>query len=218
MTTPPPVPPPPKKSNVLLWVLLGVGGFFLLIFLVVVVGIAYVARNPAAVMTKVITAANPNVEVVSVNNGSQQITLRDKQTGKTYSISFDDAKHGKFSVRDDRGRESVTIGGGAAKVPAWVPDYPGSDPQSAFSTQGHDGESGTFTFKTPDSMDKVTKFYQDQFQSAGLQITTNVTHQEAQSSGGMLVAQDDAKKHNLTVIIGVEGRNTTVAVTYATNK
>ena len=67
-------PPPPKKSNVLLWVLVGIGGFFLLIALVVVGGIAYVARNPALVMTKVITAANPNVEVLSVNKGSQQIT------------------------------------------------------------------------------------------------------------------------------------------------
>jgi hypothetical protein len=210
-------PPPPKKSNVLLWVLVGVGGFFLLIALVVVGGIAYVARNPALVMTKMITAANPNVEVVSVDKGSQQITLRDKQTGKAYNISFNDARNGKFTVKEGNGRATFTMGGGA-KVPAWVPDYPGSDPQAAFSAQGHDGESGTFTFKTRDAADRVTKFYQDQFQTTGLQITSNVTHQEANSSGGMLVAQDDAKKHTVTVIIAVEGRNTTVAVTYVTNK
>jgi hypothetical protein len=69
-----------------------------------------------------------------------------------------------------------------------------------------------------DPSDKVTKFYQDQFQSAGLDITTNVTHQEAGSSGGMLVAQDNKKKHSVTVIIGVDGSDTTVAVTYVTNK
>ena len=218
MATNLPVPPPPKKSNVLMWVLVGVGGFFLLIAVVVVGGIAYIARNPAAVMTKMITAANPNVEVVSINKGSQRITLRDKQTGKSYSISFDDAKNGKFSIKEDGGRGLVTIGGGAAKVPTWVPDYPGSDPQAAFSAQGNDGDSGTFTFKSHDPADKILKFYQDQFQASGLQLTTNVTHQEAQSSGGMLVAQDDAKKHSLTVIIGVEGSNTTVAVTYVTNK
>ena len=210
-------PPPPKKSNVLLWVLVGVGGFFLLIALVVIGGIAYVARNPALVMTKMITAANPNVEVVSVDKGSREITLRDKQTGKTYNISFDDAKRGKFSMREGGGRASLTFGGDA-NVPRWVPDYPGSDPHAAFSTQGSDGDTGTFTFKTRDPVDKVTKFYQDQFQSSGLEITTNVTHQEAQSSGGMLVAQDVAKKHSVTVIIGVEGSHTTVAVTYVTNK
>ena len=202
-------PLPPKKSNVLLWVLVGIGGFFLLIALIVVGGIAYVARNPALVMTKVITAANPNVEVLSVNKGSQQISLRDKKTGETYSISFDDVKNGKISMKSGNGRASITMGGGA-KVPAWVPDYPGSDPQSAFSAQGQDGETGTFTFKTRDPVDKVTKFYEDQFHSSGLHITSS-----AQGTGSMLVAEDDAKKHTVTVIVGVDTSNTTVAVTYA---
>jgi hypothetical protein len=206
---PPQPPPPPKKSNVLLWVLVGVGGFFLLLALIVVVGIAYVARNPALVMTKVITAANPNVEVITVNKGSQQITLRDKKTGETYNVTFDDVKNGRISMKSSNGAASFSIGGGA-KVPAWVPEYPGSDPQSAFSAQGRDGASGTFTFKTPDSADKVTRFYQDQFQSSGLHISSRV-----QGSGSMLVAEDDAKKHTVTVIVGVDGSNTTVAVTYA---
>jgi hypothetical protein len=214
---PPLPPPPPKKSNALLWVLVGVGGFFLLIALVVVGGIVYVARNPALVMTKMISAANPNVEVITVNKGSQQITLRDKKTGETYNISFDDVRNGKVSVRGNGGRASITVGG-EAKVPAWVPDYPGSDPQGAFSAQGRDGESGTFTFKTRDSADRVTKFYQDQFQTSGLQITSNVTHQEVNGSGSMLVAQDDAKRHTITVIVAVENSSTTVAVTYVTNK
>jgi hypothetical protein len=211
-------PPPPKKSNVLLWVLVGVGGFFLLLALIVVVGIAYVARNPALVMTKVITASNPNVEVITVNKGSQQITLRDKKTGETYNISFDDVKNGRISMKGSNGRASFSIGGGA-KVPAWVPEYPGSDPQSAFSAQGRDGASGTFTFKTPDPADKVTRFYQDQLQVSGLHITSSrfsfTANEDAHGSSGVLVAEDDAKKHTVTVIIGVDGRNTTVAVTYA---
>jgi hypothetical protein len=202
-------PLPPKKSNALLWVLVGIGGFFLLIALVVVGGIAYVAKNPTLVMSKMITAANPNVEVISVNKGSQQITLRDKKTGETYNITFDDVKNGRFSMKSGNGRASITMGGGA-KVPAWVPDYPGSDPQSAFSAQGQYGESGTFTFKTRDPVDQVTKFYEDHLQSSGLHITSR-----AQGTGSMLVAEDDAKKHTVTVIVGVDTSNTTVAVTYA---
>lgn len=217
MGTVPQPPPPAKKSNVLLWVLAGVGGFFLLIAVVVVAGIAYVARNPALVMTKMITAANPNVEVLSVDKGSQRITLRDKQSGKTYNISFDDAKNGKFSVREDGGEHASFTLGGNAKIPTWVPDYPGSNPQAAFSAQGHDGESGTFTFKTSDRADKVAKYYEDQFQSTGLQITSNVSHQGG-SSGTMLVAEDTAKKHSVTVIVGEESSKTTVAVTYVTSK
>src|ERR1700690_1765032 len=156
-------PLPPKKSNALLWVLVGIGGFFLLIALVVVGGIAYVARNPTLVMSKMITAANPNVEVISVNKGSQQITLRDKKTGETYNITFDDVKNGKFSMKAGGGRATFNVGGGA-KLPAWVPNYPGSDPQSSFTAEGQGGESGTFTFKTRDPADKVSRFYQDQLQ------------------------------------------------------
>ena len=211
-----PPPPPAKKSNVLLWVLAGVGGFFLLLCIVVVLGIAYVARNPVQVMTKMITAANPNVEVLSVNKGSQQITLRDKRTGKTYNISFEDAKNGRFTMRDDTGA-SVTIGG-TAKIPTWVPDYPGSNPTSAFSARGQDGDTGTFSFKTHDPVDKVAKFYTDQFQSSGMKLTSNFSHNEGSSSGTMLTAEDEASKHTIQVIVGVESGNTTVAVTYVTKK
>ena len=210
-------PPPPQKSNTLLWVLVGCGGLLLLIGMVVVGGIAYFAHNPAKVMTKMITAANPNVEVVSIDNGSQKITLRDKKTGKVYTITFNDAKNGRFEMTGDGGNASFNIGG-RAKIPAWVPDYPDSKPQASFSAQGNEGDTGTFNFKTPDSSDKVVKFYQDQFQSSGLKITTNMIHQESPSPTGILVAEDDANKHSVTVVIGMEGRDTTVAVTYAAKK
>jgi hypothetical protein len=207
-------PPPPKKSNALLWVLVGVGGFFLLIALVVVGGIAYVARNPAIVMTKLITASNPNVEVLSVDKGSQQVILRDKKTGKSYNISFDDVKKGRFSMRGTDGRSSFSIGGDA-KIPAWVPDYPGSHPQAAFSAKGDEGESGTFTFKTSDSEATVKKFYQDQFQSSGMRISSDAT---TSGNGSAVTAEDEAKNHTVTAIVRVEGSRTTVAVTYATNR
>jgi hypothetical protein len=38
--------------------------------------------------------------------------------------------------------------GGNAKIPTWVPDYPGSSPRTAFTAQGREGRTGTFTFKT----------------------------------------------------------------------
>jgi len=211
---PPQPPPPPKKSNALLWVLVGVGGFFLLIALVVVGGIAYVARNPAIVMTKLITASNPNVEVLSVDKGSQQVILRDKKTGKTYNISFDDVKKGRFSMRGSDGHSSFSIGGNA-KIPAWVPDYPGSHPQASFSAQGDEGESGTFTFKTRDPETKVSGFYRDQFQSSGMHIASNTT---SYGTGSVQVFEDDAKKHSVTVVVGVDGSSTTVSLTYATSR
>ena len=226
MATYPPAPPPPdagapppqKKTSPLVWILMGCGGLIVLIIIAVVIAVVYVAKNPALVLTKAITAANPNVEVVSVNKASQDITLRDKKTGKTYTITFDDAKNGRITMKEDGNSKATLTVGGKAKLPSWVPDYPGSDPQSAITATSQEGDSGSFAFKTADPSDKVTKYYQDQFQTLGLKVVTNVTSQAAGANSAMLVAQDDATKRNVTVIVGTEGSDTTVSVTYATNK
>jgi len=101
--------------------------------------------------------------------------------------------------------------GGAAKAPTWVPDYPGSSPRNAFSAQGKAGRSGTFTFKTSDSAGKVTKYYQEEFQSTGLKVT-------AALQDHMLTAQDESNQHTVMVMTGVDGNETAVTVTYSTNK
>jgi hypothetical protein len=254
MSTSPPVPPspgdppyapPPRKSNALKWILIGVGGFFLVIILAIA-GLGFfvvhkakqagldtdlIRRSPGLAVAKMAVAANPNVELVTADEGKQQITVRDKQTGQVITMSFDDAKNGKFTFKEN-GKEAVTISGangtlemksadgtvkigGNAKLPAWVPDYPSSEPQGAFTAQGKDGDSGSFAFKIKDASEKVVKFYQDQFQSSGFKVTSNVTSQNGQSSGGLLIAEDAANKHTITVIIGQDGGETSVSVTYA---
>jgi hypothetical protein len=226
----PPMGVPPKKSNTIVWVLGGLGGCLVLVIICVIGAYFFIAhkakqagidtdllkRNPALAAAKIMVAANPNVEMVSADEGRQEITVRDKQTGKTYSVSFEDAKNGKLVFKED-GKTTMTVGG-KAKLPSWVPDYPGSDPQGAFNASGVDVDAGTFGFKTKDSSDKVVQYYQDQFKTLGLKVTSNVTTQDGKSSAGMLSAQDEASKHNVIVVVGVDDGETTVSVTYTTNK
>jgi hypothetical protein len=229
MATNPGALPPAKKSKALLYVLLALGGFVVLI-LIAVVGLGLfvahkakqagldgdlIRRNPAEAAARMMVAANPDLEFVSADDGRQEIIVRDKKTGKVVTMSFNDAKNGKLVVKSDEGTFRV---GGDAKVPAWVPDYPGSQPQGAYSAQEKGEEAGSFTFKTKDAGDKVIKYYQNQFQASGMKVTTNLTSQNGQSGGGMLVAEDDSRKHTITVILGGEGSETSVAVTYATSK
>jgi hypothetical protein len=108
--------------------------------------------------------------------------------------------------------------GGRAKVPAWVPEYPGSNPQSAFSARGKDGEGGTFVFKTKDSPEQVSKYYQDQFQASGMKISDNNAYQSGRGNTRLLEAQDESNRHTVTVMISGGGNETPVTVTYATNK
>ncbi|HTR39394.1 MAG TPA: hypothetical protein VMH80_26145 [Bryobacteraceae bacterium] len=108
-------------------------------------------------------------------------------------------------------RDGTVQIGGRAKIPAWVPDYPGSNPRGTFTASGKDGGGGIFAFTTNDSPDKVYQYYQDQFQSSGLKVNAiPQTH--------MLVAKDESNRHNITVMIGDKVSPTSVTVTYGTNK
>jgi hypothetical protein len=108
------------------------------------------------------------------------------------------------------GQGTIQIGG-AAKIPTWVPEYPGSNPQTAFSAQGREGRSGTFVFKTRDSADHVAKYYRDQLEASGLTVTTSVNSGASQ----VITAEDGAKHHNVTVMVGGRRSETSVTVTYA---
>src|SRR5262245_59221259 len=74
---PPPSGPPmqtgPKKTSPVVWIIVGVLGFFLLVGIVISVGVGMfvhkVKQNPALAMAKLLTAANPEVEVLSADEG-----------------------------------------------------------------------------------------------------------------------------------------------------
>ena len=138
-----------------------------------------------------------------------------KEDGKEAVTITSGGPNGTVEVKSADGTAKF---GGNAKLPAWVPDYPGSDPQAAFSAQGKEGESGTFTFKTKDASDKVVKYYQDQFQSSGLKVTNNFSSQNNGVSTGMLIAEDDAHQHTVNGGGGAGQRPERVSVTYATKK
>ena len=113
-------------------------------------------------------------------------------------------------VQFKSGDGTVQIGGDA-KIPTWVPDYPGSNPQTAFSAQGKDGPSGTFTFRTRDSADHVAKYYRDQLEASGLTVAAVVSSGSSQ----VITAEDGTKHRTVTAVASGRGNETTVNVTYA---
>src|SRR5207253_5488071 len=75
----------------------------------------YFVKNPGMVMAKAIQAANPDAEVLETDMGSQTLRIRDRRTGKEFTLSFNDVKNGKFkiSATDEDGKiANVEIGGG----------------------------------------------------------------------------------------------------------
>src|SRR4029079_10097774 len=73
----PPMPGAPKKVSPIVWIVVGIVGFFVLCGLAasIFVGLFVhkVKQNPALAMAKLLTAANPDVEVLSADEGRNTV-------------------------------------------------------------------------------------------------------------------------------------------------
>ena len=118
-SAPPPGPPMqtgPKKTSPIVWIVVGIVGFFVLVGLVITIGVGLfvhkVKQNPALAMAKLLTAANPDVEVLSADEGRNSVKFRDKKTGETFSVNLDDIKNGRIDLQGAEGREGDHSGAG----------------------------------------------------------------------------------------------------------
>ena len=160
-------------------------------------------KNPGLAGAKMAVAMNPDVEIVSSDDKAGSIVVRDKKTGKVVTMKFDAQKKSMVIV-DENGQTStftasgegsngtvevngpqgtVKIGGNADKAPAWVPQYPGSSPQSTMSSSTANEQTGSFAFTTGDAAEKVIAFYGDALKSAGFAVS-NVTNNAEGKVGG----------------------------------
>lgn len=234
---PPAAPAMARKTSPLVWILVGLGAFCLLTFVVVVTAGYFFMRNPGLATIKMLAAVNPDIEVMSYDRELGKVAVRDRKTGKTYSVNFDEAKRGRFVLQEDgkspvsiitsndgdhggveiRSSDStVKIGGGQpAKVPAWIPEYPNSTPVGAFSAQSADGTSGSYQFSTKDPVDKIAKFYEDGLKSQGLRTSSTMTGEG--NTGGAMISAEQGNK-SAVVLVGEENGASTVSVTFKSKK
>jgi hypothetical protein len=225
---PPPVPPSGKKTSPIVWVLLALAGFF--VFAVVAIAalgffvyhkakhagfdVALLEKKPELAFVKMAVAANPDAELVSIDEDRGVVSVRDKKTGKVVTLNFADIRKGKMTFEEDgkkvtiqgqasgnQGGLEVTspegtakIGAGAVKLPAWFPSYSGANAEG-FSSESANGSTGGFGFKTNDSAEKATAFYEDELKKAG--FTVEVTKHAA---GAILSAQSGARKAVINIL------------------
>jgi hypothetical protein len=156
-----PVPSPKKGISPVVVILIVIGGLILLGGLLLVAGGLFfvhkarqagidtelLQKNPALAATKLIAAINPDVEVVRVDEASGKIELRDKKTGKTVLLDFEDVKKGRITFETDEGK--MTVGATTGKVPDWAPKYPGSEQTHVATTETAEGHRYTLHSPPP---------------------------------------------------------------------
>jgi hypothetical protein len=242
---PPPPPPPaglpaPKKVSPVVWILGGCAVLVVLAVAAMMIGGLFIAhkvqqagldpeliqKHPELAVVKMMVAANPDAELVSIDESRGIVTVRDKKTGKTVTMNFEDIKRGKmsfesegkkvemeghgegdtgsFTVKTDEG--TAKFGAGAVKMPAWLPAYGGVSVQG-FSSQTAGGSAGTFSFKASDAFDKVVEFYKDALQKAGFTVEV-MQH----PGGALLTGRTGGRAATINVIS--EGGGSSVSGTF----
>jgi hypothetical protein len=243
-------PAVPRKTSPIVWILVAVLGLFVLGGIAVVGGGLFLVHkakqagldselmrnNPGLAMAKLLAATNPDLEVVSTDDSRGRITIRQRSTGKTMTVNFDEMKRGKLTFKEDgkdavtleshgdgstgslqmkSGSESLNIGANQATLPAWVPAYPNSKPVSTFSLSGKEGTSASFQFQTPDAPKDVVAFYERELKQTGFRINATTTSDSGTSSGGLVSGDDSANKRTVLVTVGNDNKGTNVSVTYS---
>jgi len=233
----PPIPGQPAKKKTAWWVwgLLGCGGLIVVVVVIAVAGLGYlwtkVPKTELGVVARAIQLTNPDIEVVSLDEDRQTVTLKDKKTGKELTVNLEDAKNGKFSFSSNDGKESVTFSGedGVIKVqgekgtavlgqapknlPSWLPAYPGATPQGGMSSEEQERRGGAIHFTTSDSVSQVLAFYKEKLSEQGLHPGDDAGSSNTEEFGIFTARSEDEKK-SVSVTASRASDQTTVGVTF----
>ncbi len=239
---PPQQLPPGKKPNILIWILggivvlglgvtmmCGIGGYFLL-HKAKESGFdsTLLSKNPVYAAAKMAATLNKDVDVLSTDDGTGTLKVRDKNTGKTTTMRFDAAQK-RMVVTDEDGKQSsisitgegdktalnvqsadgtakFSAGGADAQIPAWVPVYPGAVAKGTFSSEAKGSKQSVFQVTTKDAPNKVFEYYQGALKTSGFDVKQAFNS----PTGGMLIGESGNR--TLTVTVGASGSETTASL------
>lgn len=192
--------------------------------------------NPDAAAIKaaeLMLRINPEIDVISSDPAGGTITVREKATGKETTLTLDDIKEGKFSVRaggeetkvdinagaeggasmqvtNDQG--TATYGVGASAPPDWIPNYPGGRADSLASIEAKGERSGSFSVNTSDTPDTVLAFYEERLKAAGFDVSRASLSVDGAPSGTLTAA---SAKRTLSITAAAQDGATQALVTYS---
>ena len=151
--------PPRKKISPLVWILIAIAGLFLFAVIAVTAlgffayhkakqagfDVALLENKPELAFIKMAVAANPDAEIVSIDEKRGIVSVKDRKTGKVVTLNFEELRKGRFSFEEgghnvtvqtqgegDQGSVAVSTEegtaqfGGVVKLPSWLPAYSGA--------------------------------------------------------------------------------------------
>lgn len=140
---------------------------------------------PGGARAAVLRMANPDYEIVEVDEKEKQIRVRHKKTGKEGTIPLERLERGSVISPKDVGLSNEEAG--LKAPPAWV-QYPDAVVES---TAG-DARNTQLTLKTEDPPEKVFEYYETQLKANGYEVssvslTKTVTGSSKDGTGKVVV-------------------------------
>lgn len=229
------------------WIAIGCGAIIVLAVVAMTIGGFFLAgkvkdvaedfdeKNPARATAEMAVKLNPQLELVESDD--EQMTIRDKGTGETVTMSYEDWKEGKLrfessegeevtfdvgaageeggvvSFSDESGRKATYGAMGSEGLPDWVPGpgYAGADEHgtNALVMEG-DEVSGSGWMTSGDDFDAVAAYFEEQMEALGIEAQRN---ESSGPQGHVLNLSGEAGERWLMVNL-VEQEDGAVRATY----
>ena len=232
MTPPPPHPgaqPGKKGLPPLAWAGIGCGGLALV---AVVAGALLVgtcakkgiqmasglAANPGKAAAEAMATQHPGIEKVSENEAAGQMTIRLRDSGETVTLGYAELGQGKIPFKDATGTLLPPGPGDLAKIPAWVPRYPGaSDERAIFHDEDPGRILGMITAKTTESSEAISKFFEDEASKLSFD-SSGRTSMNINGSNTLQLTFRAGKRELVVIAFGKSGDPLVIQTTYKETK
>jgi len=195
-------------------------------------------KNPALAAAKVAIAANPELELMNVDEDSRKITIRNKKTGEKLKVDFEDIEKGRISFETEEGEmtikadeagasaeikdkegdvESVefSVSSDRSKLPDWIPLFKGKL-NISFTGSDQETSAGNFSIETDAKPKDIQDFYVSRLEKQG--FTVEISSSEFGGSQlTNLTFSDDDQRH-VSVNIQEQDDKSMITVHYQIKK
>lgn len=169
--------------------------------------------NPERKSAEMIIGFHPDYSVVSSNDETKQMTIKEDKTGKEMTFSYQDIADGKFAVTTSDG-SAVSFGAvDLSKVPAWVVLPPDAKSTGGFLNVVNGKNAGVVVFTTGLTAEEVREFFNKSWES----WSTSSGSSSSMTLNGVetVTLEKKSATQEISVMVQASGGKTTATVTYS---
>jgi hypothetical protein len=169
--------------------------------------------NPERKSAEMIIGFHPDYSVVSSNDETKQMTIKEDKTGEELTFSYQDIANGTFAIASGEG-SSVSFGAvDLSKVPAWVVLPPDAQSTGGYLNVVNGKNQGVVILTTGLKAKEVKEFFDQSWES----WSTASGSSSSMTLNGVetVTLKNKTATQEITVLVQASGGKTTATVTYA---